>query len=183
MAAKERFEIDRRPWLLAAVAVIALLVVVLWCWFWPPKVTTVYIVRHAEKAAVGGDDPPLSAAGQARAEELAHVLADEGLDAVFVSNFLRTQQTGAPAATAAGVAPEEYPAADTRALVDTILGDHAGERILVVGHSNTVDDIAARLGASGLSDLAENQYDRLFVVHRVSGIAHLDRLRYGAETP
>ena len=86
-------------------------------------------------------------------------------------------------AAVAGVTPEQYQASDTQGVVDTILTNHAGGRVLVVGHSNTVDDIASGLGATGLSDLGEDQFDRLFVVHRLANVAHLDQLRYGVETP
>jgi phosphohistidine phosphatase SixA len=182
MDATQQIKIDRRPWIIAGILAIAVILIGYRCFLWPVRITTVYIVRHAEKAD-NSADPPLSAAGQARAEELAHVLGDEGLDAVFVTNFLRTQQTGAPVAVAAGVTPQQYQATATQSVVDTILADHIGDRVLVVGHSNTVDDIAAGLGATGLSDLGEDQFDRLFVVHRFGNIAHLDRLRYGAETP
>lgn len=182
MDPKQDIKIDRRPWIVSGVLVIA----VIWIWFscflWPAEITTVYIVRHAEKVD-NSANPPLSAAGQARAEELAHVLGDEGIDAVFVTNFTRTQQTGAPVAAVAGVTPEQYQASDTQGVVDTILTNHAGGRVLVVGHSNTVDDIASGLGATGLSDLGEDQFDRLFVVHRLENVAHLDQLRYGVETP
>lgn len=172
----------RRPWIIVGV----LIIIIIWgwyrCFFLPVEITTVFIVRHAEKAA-GGSNPPLSAAGQARAAELARVLTDEGIDAVFVTEFIRTQQTGAPTAAAAGVAAQQYPATDAQGLADTIIANESGGRILVVGHSNTVDDIASALGANGLSDLDEDQFDRLFVVHRFVGSAHLDQLRYGAETP
>lgn len=146
------------------------------------QTTTIYIVRHAEKVD-NTANPPLSAAGQARAQELVHVLGDDDFDAVFVTNFIRTQETGAPLAAAKGIEAEQYQAIDTQGVVDTILADHIGGRVLVVGHSNTVDDIAAGLGATGMSDLAEDRFDRLLVVHRFGDVAHIDQLRYGAETP
>ena len=43
----------------------------------------VVIVRHAEKAANGGNDPDLSSAGRARAEALARILKDSGITANF----------------------------------------------------------------------------------------------------
>ena len=43
----------------------------------------IFIVRHAEKARTGGDDPELSVAGQKRAEALAHILKDSKIRAVF----------------------------------------------------------------------------------------------------
>jgi phosphohistidine phosphatase SixA len=177
-----RIKFDRRPWILSVILACAVIWIAWRCYRWPIQVTTVYLVRHAEKAD-NSADPPLSGDGEIRAEELARVLGDEGIDAVLVTNFIRTQQTGAPLAAAAGVTAQQYPASDTQGVADLILANHAGGRILVVGHSNTVDDIAAALGAAGLSDLDEDQFDRLFVVHRFGSVAHLDRLRYGAETP
>ena len=64
-----------------------------------------------------------------------------------------------------------------------ILAAHTGARVLVVAHSNTVDDIAAALGVAGVAELDEQQFDRLFVIHRFATLAHIDRLRYGSETP
>lgn len=170
------------PWVLSGLLVIVLVIVWFRCYAWPVQVTTIYLVRHAEKADSSAD-PPLSAAGQARAAELAHVLADEGINTVFTTQFIRTQQTGAPVAGMENINPTPYQATDTQGVADTIINHHGGKRILVVGHSNTVDDIAAALGATGLSDLSENQFDRLFVIHRFADMAHLDRLRYGVETP
>ena len=71
-------------------------------------ITTVYIVRHAERADDSANTP-LSAAGRARAQELVHVLGNDDLDAVFVTNLTRTQQTGAPPAAARGIMAEQYP--------------------------------------------------------------------------
>lgn len=143
--------------------------------------TTVYLVRHAEKA--DGDDPALSPAGQARATTLAHVLADAGLAAVFVTDTRRSRDTAAPVAAATGLAPTRYDARDARALAATVRADHAGQAVLVVGHSNTLDDLAAAFGAHGLADLDESQYDRLHVLRVGGDGAHLARLRYGVPTP
>ena len=143
-------------------------------------VTTVYVVRHAEKMDASAD-PELTDAGRARASELARVLADDAVDAVYTTPFLRTRETARPVAEAAGVELTEYDPRDSAALAEAVLARHAGGRVVVVGHSNTVDDLAAAFGAAGLSDLDESEYDHLFVVHRwEDGTAHLDRLRYGA---
>lgn len=155
-------------------------------WATPPAAdaaspsTTVYLVRHAEKA--DGDDPTLSPAGQTRAIALAHVLADAGLAAVFVTDTRRSRDTAAPVAAATGLAATRYDARDARALATTVRADHAGQAVLVVGHSNTLDDLATAFGAHGLADLDESQYDRLYVVQAGDGDVRLLRLRYGAPT-
>jgi phosphohistidine phosphatase SixA len=149
-----------------------------------PKMTTIYIVRHADKAVGGGADPQLSQAGLARAQTLAHMLRQDKVKAVFVTQYLRSRQTGEPAALDSGVALQEY--SDPQAVADLILANHEGKRVLVVAHSNTVKVIAARLTGSigvAVADLQEHQYDRFYVVHRIGPKGHLDRLRYGAATP
>ena len=43
----------------------------------------IFIVRHAEKATTGGNDPDLSVAGQKRAEALARILKDSQITCGF----------------------------------------------------------------------------------------------------
>ena len=173
---------NRFAWLVSAVLLAFTGLIGYRCYRYPPQITTIYIVRHAERQD-SSSNSPLSPAGHARANTLTHVLKDEGIAAIFVTNLQRTQQTAAPLAAATGLTPIEYPATVPQTAVDEVLANHTGGRILIVGHSDTVDDIAAGLGAGGLTDLAGTQFDRLFVVHRVANVAHLDRLRYGTETP
>ena len=71
--------------------------------------TTVIVVRHAEKATGQGDDPHLSEAGEARARALARALENAGVTSVITTQFVRTAETAAPTARAAGVAPEVVP--------------------------------------------------------------------------
>jgi broad specificity phosphatase PhoE len=144
--------------------------------------TTIYLVRHAEKADTSRD-PALSAAGHARARTLAHVLTDAGLDAIFVTDTQRSRETAAPTAAATGLSPAQYEGGDAAALAARIAADHDGHQVLVVGHSNTLDDIAAAFGIAGLADLEESQFDRLYVVRQGAGGGELVRLRYGTATP
>jgi 2,3-bisphosphoglycerate-dependent phosphoglycerate mutase len=148
-----------------------------------PKMTTVYIVRHADKDGTG-PNPQLSPAGLQRAQTLAYMLRQDKVKAVFVTSFLRSRQTGEPAAQDSGVALQEYN--DPTAVSDLILASYEGRRVLVVAHSNTVKVIAARLAGSvavAVADIQEHQFDRFYVVHRIGPKGHLDRLRYGAATP
>ena len=97
--------------------------------------TTIYVIRHAEKAANSGDTP-LSNEGHARAAKLVHVLADETISSVFATQALRTQQTAAPIATAVGVTVQAYDS--EQALADEIKNNHSGECVLVVGHLSLI---------------------------------------------
>ncbi len=143
---------------------------------------TVILVRHAEKAS-GGGNPDLSAAGHARAALLRDMLQDARIDAVFVTNTNRSRQTGTPTATAAGLPVTQYQAHDAAWLSARVRARHAGKTVLIVAHSNTVDNIAAAFGASAVLELEEPHFDRMFVITRSWCATRLLRLRYGAPTP
>src|SRR5262249_37442712 len=65
--------------------------------------TTVVLVRHADKDTnVVGSDPPLSAAGMVRAQELARVLGDVRFSAIYVTPWARSRQTAEPIARRLG---------------------------------------------------------------------------------
>src|SRR5688500_19335446 len=59
-------------------------------------VTTVFLVRHAERADEPRQDPPLTEKGTARSQELARILAKANIKAIITSQFLRTKNTGEP---------------------------------------------------------------------------------------
>ena len=131
----------------------------------------VFVVRHAERADSHGGgattmatDPDLSDTGRARAKSLAGVLKDAGIVAIFVTEYKRTQQTAEPVAQALGITPTIVNARDVAALVQKTQA--AGGNVLVVGHSNTIPEIIAGLGASERIKLADTDYDDLFVVVR-----------------
>lgn len=139
--------------------------------------TTVVLVRHAEKLP-DGQDPGLSGEGRARAERLAQMLGRAGLDAIYVSEAKRTQETAAPLAAATGVEPQPVPAEQGGSLLRRLKWRHRSDVVLVVGHSNTLPVVADGLGAPiGLVD--ESDYSGLWVISysRLRGTRLLE-LRY-----
>jgi phosphohistidine phosphatase SixA len=144
----------------------------------------IYVVRHAERAdaappgqrMMSGADPALSQIGEARAKRLAAVLRDAGVTRIFTTEYRRTRQTAEPIAAAASVEIAVVPARDLAGLLQK-LAEAAGPA-LVVGHSNTVPDILKSLGVSEPIRIADDEYDRLFVVVRRGGEPELLKLRY-----
>lgn len=106
--------------------------------------TTVYIVRHGEKVA-DIDSTDLSPAGKQRALALADTLARRGIDSVFSTLYRRTRQTAQPLADRLGLPVVPYQ--KTAAVVSRV-GEMRNKTALVVGHSNTILDIAKGLGTN-----------------------------------
>ena len=132
---------------------------------------TYYVVRHAEKAVPSPgttmsspNDPALSAAGQERAQALKELLKDKSIKGIYSTNFLRTKNTAEPLRAALSLTTQTYgPMPDTTFIKQLKLLKHS---VLIVGHSNTVDNIVNGLTgtASVAGDLPETEYDNLFVV-------------------
>jgi broad specificity phosphatase PhoE len=122
---------------------------------------TTFIVRHAEKAD-DTKDPDLSPAGRARAEALAKVLRDTNITAIYATEFKRTQETAAPLAHALGIEVTIVPAAATADLATKLKS--ASGNALVVGHANTIPDLTKTLGITAPLNLADADYDNLFIV-------------------
>ena len=123
--------------------------------------STVFIVRHAEKAD-DSKDPELSEAGRARAEALANMLRDSKISVIYTTEFKRTQQTAAPLAKALGLTVTTLPAENQTALIAKLRTSTATS--LVVGHGNTIPDIIKALGITEPVNIPDSDYDNLFVV-------------------
>ncbi len=129
------------------------------------RVTRIFVVRHAEKDLSGRDDDPgLTPAGWKRAARLGRMLEPIALDAVYATQYGRTQQTIAPSAGGARVKPIVVDAGKEKKLAQTILSEHRGQSVLVCGHSNTVSALLGALGVSETITIDDADYDNLFVV-------------------
>jgi broad specificity phosphatase PhoE len=142
--------------------------------------TTVYVVRHAEKLDPSDRDSPLSADGEARAVALAKRLAQAGITRIYATTLVRTQQTVAPLARERSLVPVLFEPFDLDALVARIRAEDQGQAVLVAGHNHTVPGIVERLSGQPVDGIPENVYDRLFqVVIAPDGAATLQQFTYG----
>lgn len=129
------------------------------------KVTTYYLIRHAEKdrTETGNRDPELNTAGRERARKWAEVLKEVDFDAIYSTNFKRTTQTAQPIAEQNELEILNY---DPRNLYsDNFKKATAGNTVLVVGHSNTTPHLAnAILGQKKYHDIDDKENGALFIV-------------------
>lgn len=143
--------------------------------------TVIFLVRHAERAEDGTNDPPISGAGQERARLLAGLLADAELTHIHTTDYKRTRQTAGPTAEAAGLDAELYDPRDLASFAG-ILRRTPG-RHLVVGHSNTTPQLVAALGGDAHGEISEFEYDRLYIVTIAGGTVSTVLLRFGESLP
>lgn len=145
----------------------------------------VVVVRHAEKAADGGRDPVLSAAGQQRAQALAKLLGDQPPAAIYATQYRRTQLTAAPSAQASQQRIHVRPAGESAAsLAAHLRHDRPRGTVLVVGHSNTVPALVEALSGQAVAAIGEDEYDHVFIVTLpAEGPARLESRRYPPATP
>jgi phosphohistidine phosphatase SixA len=143
--------------------------------------TNYYIVRHAEKetqASNMSSDVSLSAAGMERAEALKNILQDKKIQSIFSTNTIRTKSTAKPISDATGISIKVYDSRDT--LFVSRLKNISKGNILVVGHSNTVDDIINKLaGQNLLQDLPDSAYGDLFIVKKKGKKYSYSKSRFG----
>ena len=145
-------------------------------------VTTVFLVRHAEKNPnPAGGDAGLTAKGQIRARELARVLGDTHLDAVYSTSFGRARMTAQPVADTQHDSVTVYDAEHPERLAESIRTKHAGGTVLVVGHGDTVPAAFEALTGKPFPEPQNITFDRLYVLFLTpSGEYRFLKLRYGA---
>lgn len=137
------------------------------------------MVRHAEKeTSANPRDPGLTQDGRARAARLAKSLRHEPVVAAYATAYRRTQETAAPTAHAFGLPVTTYDAGlSAQALAQQLLREHKAGAVLV-GHSNTVPDMASALCGCAVGAMDETEYDRRLTISiDVNGRASLAHSR------
>ena len=147
--------------------------------------TTVILVRHAEKKIEpNNEDPDLTPEGVERAQEIARMFADSGVNAIYATQYKRTQQTVKPLADRIGVPVSLLNSKQTDELVKQIQTTHRGQTVFVAGHNTTVPAIVSALSGETYPPIPETEYDNLFIVtiYRF-GKAKVTKLKYGKHLP
>ena len=151
----------------------------------PPGITTIIIVRHAEKDTTK-TDPPLTPQGKERARLLAHILRSSGVVAIYSTQYIRTEQTVQPIAESLHLKPQIFTINPDKieehaaTLVSTILRERVGNVVLIASHSNVIPLLLRDMGIAAKITIGDLEYDNLFIVTTtIDGGANLLRLRYG----
>ena len=123
---------------------------------------TLYLVRHAEKQADGSRDPALTETGKKRAQQLANWLKHKDIKDVWSSDYQRSRDTAKPLLTKLMLELGIYDPRNQAVLVE-ILQDKQ-HSALIVGHSNTIPELARLLCDCFISDMDESEHDRMIVI-------------------
>ena len=147
-------------------------------------VTTVILVRHAEKKIEPNNpDPDLAPEGEARAQEIARMFSVTNINAIYATNLKRTQQTIKPLSDRTGVPITILNASQTDELIKQLQTDRRGQTVFVAGHNNTVPAVVSALSGENFPTIPESEYDNLFIVtvYRF-GKAKVVKIKYGAQS-
>lgn len=149
-----------------------------------------YIVRHAEKAIVTKDslgfstaNPPLSEPGQVRAVVLREELKNKNIRNIFSTNYHRTVATARPLqAVLKNIPIQQYNS--SKDSLDAFIAQLKAIRkgsVLIVGHSNTVDDMVNKLtGEKSMpGDLQDGDYDNMYIILKKKDKMEFSQKKYG----
>ena len=89
---------------------------------------------------------PLSSKGKARAVELAKLLRNANIAAIYSSEFQRTVKTAEPLAQQLTLEIKKEFTGSADDFAKLLAARHANDIVLVVGHSNTVPALLESLG-------------------------------------
>ena len=129
------------------------------------NITTYYLIRHAEKDRTDktNRNPDLNENGLKRAENWAKHFKNIHLDAVYSTNYNRTQQTANPTAKSKNLEVLSY---NPSKMYDSIFRINTeGKSVLVVGHSNTTPVFANKiLGEKKYENMNDHDNASLYIV-------------------
>jgi 2,3-bisphosphoglycerate-dependent phosphoglycerate mutase len=134
------------------------------------QTTTIVLFRHAEKdttqtgSTMMQADPPLAAAGHARAAQLPALFQKFHFTGILSTNFIRTRSTAAPLATKHQLTVQLYNHKNLQNIADSLL-NLENHTIAVVGHSNSTPALVNLLiKENKFAALDESVYNVYWVV-------------------
>lgn len=124
--------------------------------------TEIYILRHTEKID-NSEDPGLSTAGEKRALYWQKVLQYIDFDLILATNYKRNSETAEAIAQNFNTHIEFYHPMSFEVL--EFISTVKGKKVLIIGHSNTIPDMANRiLGESKYDPLSHKDYNKLILI-------------------
>jgi len=148
--------------------------------------TTYYFVRHAEKACedcltCGLQIPD----GSNRAMALADSMDNKGVDNIFASQCVRTQETAIPLSDRINKQIDIYQTEDLEEFIAVLKGYTDNRSILIVGHSNQVPVMIESI-ANRQVTIDSEDFDNLFIIRKrrfLTTTIQFESKTYGVPTP
>jgi 2,3-bisphosphoglycerate-dependent phosphoglycerate mutase len=126
------------------------------------ETTTIYLIRHAEKADAS-PDTELSEAGKARAQKWKGYFSDKNITAVYSTTYKRTTTTAEPLAAANKLTITPYNPSELE--LKAVADKHTGNSVLIVGHRNTIPKYINKLLAENkYPDIDESEFGYVYIV-------------------
>jgi len=149
----------------------------------------IFLVRHGDTVREKDNpDVPLSEPGERRADALAALLRDSGINVIYTTGLQRTVKTAEPLAKLLGVEPKLQPELRPRAkpkpsdfenFANLLRAEHSGDVVLAVLHSNSVPALIKALGHQTVVKIPATEFDNFFVIiPRAEAPPTVLRLRY-----
>jgi broad specificity phosphatase PhoE len=144
------------------------------------EVTTFILVRHAEKADDGTQNPPLTDEGYKRAANLVFMLDRQDIDLIYSTDTFRTMQTVEPLAENKKMEIAHYNSRELSEFIMMLKADHTGQTIVICGHSNTLPETANLiLGTTYFTEnFDESDYENLLLIQHFGESSRMVRLRF-----
>lgn len=128
-------------------------------------VSTLFLIRHAEKENNGQTNPPLSINGKVQAKVIDSLFANVKLAAILSTSFERNMETARPIAESKKIPITNYNPGENDPILDYALKFEKGKKFLIIGHSNTIPELVLNLVPNSTPfTIAEDEYDGLYVI-------------------
>ncbi len=136
------------------------------------ETTTIYLIRHAEKAD-NSVNPELSEAGKERTKKWGAYFENKDINTYYTTPLKRAILTASLTAAYMSALPEPGTSREIHFMtyepdnfsLKKIAEENKGKNIIVVGHSNTIPKyINDLLGKKAYADINENEYGNLYIV-------------------
>lgn len=129
--------------------------------------TIFFLVRHAEKDTLGGVDADLTGIGRGRAEILTKIFKKVKISGVYSTATPRTRNTAAPLAKMKRRPVDIYDVKTQDELVKKLVNRGGGRRYFIVGHSNTIPQLALETlkgDKDAAANLPDSEFSKLYII-------------------
>lgn len=131
---------------------------------WSQETTTLYLIRHAEKAGPSADTE-LSDLGNERAIRWSNYFTDKKIEAIYATPYKRTINTGKPLADKNNLEIITYKPAEMNLFA--IAKQYEGKNVVIIGHSNTIPiHVNKLIGENKYPDMEESDFSSLYIIEK-----------------